>query len=205
MRHQPNALGILLALPLLAAAALPLLADEVHLKNGRTMLAERTEVQGDRLILHQNGNLIEIPLALVDRVVESAVPAAEPGTDETAAPATPRPAAPARDTTQESEDATDAGAADETAAAEEVPPEQTEVYWQDRVRAITEERESLDELIVALRREERAFLFSHRSTADTRDKIAAAQARQLELDEELAELRREARRLNVPPGWLRVR
>lgn len=204
MRHQLKVLAILLALPLFAAGPFPALADEVHLKNGRTMLAERTEVDGDRLVLYQNGNRLEIPMAIVDRVVETALAPAEtaPGATSVPAPEPPRAEAaaaePAVATAAEPEDP-------ESAEDAEIPPEQTEEYWQERVAAISAEKAELDAAIVELRSEERAFLFSHRSTADTKTKIDAAEARQKQLDDEMAELRREARRLNIPPGWLRVR
>ena len=62
----------------------------------------------------------------------------------------------------------------------------------------------VDLQIEDLRRTERAFLFSKRSTAETRQKIEAAQLRLTELDQEMTDLRAEARRLNIPPGWLRL-
>lgn len=206
MWHQPNVLAILLALPLLAIISAAAVADEVHLTNGRTMFADRTEVLGDRLVIYQGTDRFEIPMALVLRVVETG-PAPQPEPTETPAP-------PARQESEGEAAGTEAQAAAGAAAAEaateepaedETPPEQTEAYWQDRVRAIEEEKAALDVAIEELRREERAFLFSHRSTATTREKLEAAQARQQELDKEMDDLRREARRLNIPPGWLRVR
>jgi len=58
--------------------------------------------------------------------------------------------------------------------------------------------------IESLRRTERAFLFSQRSTADTRAQIVAAEVRLTELDQEMTDLQTEARRLGIPSGWLRL-
>lgn len=55
-----------------------------------------------------------------------------------------------------------------------------------------------------IRRIERAFLFSHRSTADIRRRKERLQAR---IDANAAAfpaLRTEARRRKIPPGWLRL-
>lgn len=95
-----------------------------------------------------------------------------------------------------------AAGADE--AAEDVPPEQTREYWQERVSANVAERQEVEEDLERLRREERAFLFSQRSTAETRREIEQAQQRLQELEQEMQQIREDARRQGVPPGWLRV-
>jgi hypothetical protein len=77
-------------------------------------------------------------------------------------------------------------------------------YWEEKLSAIDAEREQLNTRLDELRREERAFLFSRRSTADTRRRIEETNARLEELDQEEADVRAEARRLGIPPGWLRV-
>ena len=196
-QRSPNRLLIVAFVALGVLVASMADADVIHLKNGRTLLATETEVQGDELVFVRNGTRAEIPMALVDRVEESVVvpeplasegpevdPAGEAGTDAIAA-------------------GDDGDEADDEEGVE-VPPEQTREYWQAAMLAIEQEKQQLQDSLVELRREERAFLFSHRSTAETRAKIEAVNERMQALDEEKQALRREARRLQIPPGWLRV-
>ena len=182
-----------LAVAIAATVAAGALADTVHLKNGRVIRTPRAWVVGDQLRFLQYGQEITIPMVLVDRVVE----------DESAGPG-PTEAPPPAD--EDAGDAASESSADEgePAQEDEVPPEETREYWEDRVRAIRDERTELEEALVELRREERAFLFAHRSTAETRRQIEAVQQRLEELDEALSDLRREARRAGIPPGWIRV-
>lgn len=200
-RRSPNRLLILgfVALGTLVTATAD--ADIVHLKNGRTLRATHTEVQGDKLVFIQNGMRAEIPMALVDRIEEDAALPPAPLEGEAVAPEPTvgegREAAAAEQAAAES-------AEEEGAEAAGVPPEQTREFWQAAVLAIEQERRELEASLVELRREERAFLFSHRSTAPTRERIEAVNERMRELDVAMDELRREARRLQIPPGWLRV-
>ena len=194
-RRSPNTLLILgfVALGSLVAAVAD--ADIIHLKNGRTLRATHTEVQGDKLVFVQNGTRAEIPMALVERIEEETpLPAPLEGEEAPARPVVE----------QEGEAAAEEAAAGEAEEGVETPPEQTREYWQSAVLAIEQEKLQLQETLVELRREERAFLFSHRSTASTREKIDAVNTRMKALDESMQELRREARRLQIPPGWLRV-
>lgn len=197
-QRAPNRLLVLGFVAVVMLVAAPAGADIIHLKNGRTIRATRTEVQGDKLVFSLNGTRAEIPMALVERVEEEAlVPAPEPVEGEPAETAPPT-------STRETEAG---GAGEDEAEAEaeaEVPPEQTREYWQAAMLAIEQEQKQLQDSLVELRREERAFLFSHRSTAETRAKIDAVNERIKELDRAKDELRREARRLQIPPGWLRV-
>lgn len=194
------------ALPILAfgAACLVLpaaaVADTVYLKNGRTISATQVVVleEEGRVILYQGPNRVEIPLAIVERIVE------DERESELLEPSPVQPAAPEAETPPAEGAEGEEGAAGEEAEGEEVPPQETRAYWQDAVRAIEDERAELQDALEALRREERAFLFSHRSTAETKAKIEAVQTRLAELDVAMEELRREARRLQVPPGWLRL-
>jgi hypothetical protein len=159
-------------------------ADTIYLKNGRVIQSSLVRVEGDRVIFVQYAGEVSIPLSQVERIVEDA--SVEPEATTTTSP----PA----------DEAEEAAAAE----AEDVPEEQARDYWQERVRAIVAERVQVELQIEDLRRTERAFLFSHRSTADTRQAIEDAQARLVELDEEMSALETEARRLQIPPGWLRI-
>ncbi len=166
-------------------------ADSIYLKNGRVIRTPRTEVVGDKLVFLQYGAEITIPMDLVDRI--------EPDSEIEEAPSPPRPPASGGDSGDVDADSEDSESGEEA----ETPAEDTPDYWRERVAAITGERAELQAQMVNLRREERAFLFSHRSTAETRGKIESAQDRLAELDTEMLELRRDARRRGIPPGWLR--
>ena len=185
-----NAVTICLGILLSAGMAA---ADTIYLKNGRIIRTSSATVEGDRVLFTQFGHPIAIPLSEVDRVEEdeyedpSATPVREAPVAGTA-PQTPTSIAPAP-------------GAD---AAPSPDPEETKECWQSRVRAINSEAVSLDLQMKQLRRVERAFLFSHRSTADTRRQIDDLEARIDANQRALPELRREARRQGVPPGWLRL-
>jgi len=196
-RRSPNRLFILGFVALVMIVAVPLRADVIHLKNGRTIRATRTEVHDDKLVFFQNGSRVEVPMAIVERIEEEAATPIDPTepVERDSAEAGPR--------VDDLDDADAEEAADE-GEEEEIAPESTREYWQAQVLAIEDEREQLQQSLVELRREERAFLFSHRSTESTRAKIDAVNQQLEALDAAMDELRREARRLQVPPGWLRV-
>lgn len=178
------------ALAIAGAAA----ADTIYLKNGRTIRSSYVRVVGDRVVFIQYGGQVALPMSLVDRIEE------DTNVGPSSSPAPP-PSSSSDDTSVGSADPDDPEAA---TAEEEVPEEETRAYWQDRVRSIEAEKEQLRLQIEDLRRTERAFLFSHRSTADTRAAIEQAEQRLTELDEEMAALRQEARQAGVPAGWLRL-
>lgn len=168
-------------------------ADTIYLKNGRVIQTPSARQVGDRVEFVQFGETVTIPASVVLRIEKD---------ERGEAPRLPTAEEDARRGEAPAEGAEDAEAEE---AEEELPPAQNPDYWRDRITAIQQEKTEIAAAIVEFRREERAFLFSHRSTAATREKIEAAQARDRELDQELVELRREARRLGVPAGWLRVR
>jgi len=163
-------------------------ADTIYLKNGRQIRSSQVRVEGDRVLFIQYGGEVALPMSIVDRIEQDANvgPAGSPPPPPEATQPDENPDQPA------------------TTGEAETPPEQTREYWQDQVRSIEAEREQVNLQIEDLRRQERAFLFSHRSTAETRQAIEAAQARLTELDQEMTDLQAEARRQGVPAGWLRV-
>lgn len=180
-----------------AAAALALageaVADTIYLKNGRTIRSAQVRVEGDRVIFIQYGGEVALPMSIVDRIEQDT----SIGPDGT--PSRP-PQAEASDTeSSESGEGTDTGG-----EGDSVPEDQTQEYWQSRVRANMDEREQVQLQIEDLRRQERAFLFSHRSTADTHAAIEAAQERLTELEQAMADIRTDARQAGIPPGWLRL-
>ena len=183
---QRLALSVLVAALTLALANVAI-ADTIYMKNGRAIRSSHVRVEGDRVIFMQYGGEVSVPLSMVDRIVEDANVEPE---------GTPPPPPPTAD---------DPAADPEPDPDEEVIlPERTRDYWQEKVSAIAAEREQVELQIEDLKRTERAFLFSHRSTADTRAQIDVAEARLVALDEETSALQTEARRLDIPPGWLRL-
>ncbi len=178
-----------LAATIALAVANVAMADTIYMKNGRLIHSSHVRVEGDRVIFLQYGGEVSIPMSLVDRIVKDAE--VEP---EGAAPLLPAadlsPVDPAADPADPE--------------APETPPKETRDYWQDAVARIVADREEVGLEIGSLRRTERAFLFSQRSTADTRAQIVAAEVRLTELDQEMTDLQTEARRLGIPSGWLRL-
>ncbi len=163
------------------------MADTIYMKNGRSIRSAHVRIEGDRVVFLQYGGEVSIPLSMVDRIVEDA------NVEPEGAPPPPPPT---------TDDPQVDPAADPDEA--EVQPEQNRDYWRDAIDTIVAERAEVELQIEDLRRTERAFLFSARSTAETRQKIEAAQLRLTALDQEMTDLRAEARRLNIPPGWLRL-
>jgi hypothetical protein len=171
-------------------------ADTIYLKNGRVIHTESAKQVGDKVEFIQFGQTVSIPASVVLRIEEDG--RAEEPRPASPPSATPAPGAPEREAPADTSGET----SDEDEAEEDV--ESTAEYWRGRVTAIEDEKDTIAEQIVRLRREERAFLFSKRSTKEIRERIEAAQARDKELDQELIDLRREARRRGIPPGWLRA-
>lgn len=165
-------------------------ADTIYLKNGRVIHTASAKQVGDKIEFEQFGQTVSIPASVVLRIERD-------GREESPAlPVVSPPAGGGVEPTDEGDVAED----------EELPPESNPEYWSNRIQAIRDEQAEIKESIVALRREERAFMFNgNMSTTEILRKISAAQARDGELDQEIIDMRREARRLGVPPGWLRVR
>lgn len=178
---------VAVAAALALSFAAPAVADTIYLKNGREIRSSQVRVEGDRVFFIQYGGEVVLPMSLIDRIVVDA--RVEPEATTTTPP--PPPAA---------ESAADPAADPEGAVA----PVDTKAFWQDRVRTIETEKVQVQLRIEDLRRTERAFLFSKRSTAETRQSIDDAQARLAELDQEMTDLQTEARRAGVPAGWLRL-
>ena len=179
-----------LAVTIALAVANAAMADTIYLKNGRSILSSQVRVEGDRVIFLQYGGEVSIPMSMVDQIVTDA---------EVEPEGTPPPPPPAADPSP-----ADPAANPADPEAPEIPPKETRDYWQNAVARIVADREEEVLEIESLRRTERAFLFSQRSTAETRAQIAAAEVRLTELDQEMTDLQTEARRLGIAPGWLRL-
>lgn len=169
-------------------------ADTIYLKNGRVIHTSSAKRVGEKIEFEQFGQTVSIPASVVLRIERD---------EREEYPALPVASPPAAGGEPEDVEASNKG---DVGDDEELPPESNPEYWSNRIQAIRDEKAEVKESIGALRREERAFMFNgNMSTTEIRSKIAAAQTRDRELDQEMIDLRREARRLGVPPGWLRVR
>ncbi len=177
-------------------------ADSIHMKTGTVIRTAKATIEGDAVVFEQYGSRVAIPLSLVERIVpdDHSGPVAITRDTPTRSSGTERSAASGTGSA-----ATRATSSAASATSQPVQPEETKDYWQDRVRALYRQGEQLEARLKEMRRVERAFLFSHRSTADTRRQIEDVEA-SIEANEQAKrDLRREARRKGVPPGWLRVR
>jgi len=193
----PQFVGVLVACALLALAA-SAVADTIYLKNGRVIRTSETRIEGDRVVFQQFGGEVTIPMSQIERIEEDEsrepepLPVRQPPSSGSAGdPDDPNAPDPAVDP-------------DDPNAPDAEDPRMEREYWQGQLGTIQAEREQLNTRLEELNREERAFLFSRRSTADTRRRIEETNARLAELDQEETDLRAEARRLGVPPGWLRL-
>ena len=195
-------MGVLVAFAVLALAT-SAVADTIYLKNGRIIHSSQVRVEGGNVIFTQFGGEVTIPMSEVERIEEDDLTEPEP-----IAVSQPPQSDPAVDPDDPNAPDPAGGAGDPSTPDPDVPadddPRLEREYWQDRLSTIEAEREQLRTRLEELDREERAFLFSRRSTADTRRRIEEANARLEELDQEEAGVREEARRLGIPPGWLRV-
>ncbi len=193
--------GVLVACALFALAT-SAGADTIYLKNGRTIHTSDTRIEGDNVIFVQFGGEISIPMSEVDRIEEDE--AREPDPLPVRQPASSGSGAQSGDPADPVDPGAAAGTADPNAPPGPDDPRLTRDYWQRELRAIQTEKEQLDTRLEELNREERAFLFSRRSTADTRRRIEETNDQMEDLDERESDLRAEARRLQIAPGWLRL-
>ncbi len=191
-------MGVLVACALFAVST-SAVADTIYLKNGRTIRTSDTRIEGDNVIFLQYGGEVTIPMSLIERIEKD--DAREPDPLPASQPASSGSAA--QSGNQADPNAT-AGAADPNAPPGPDDPKLTKDYWQQELRAFQAERDQLTTRLEELNREERAFLFSRRSTADTRRRIRDTNDQLQALDEQESELRDEARRLGIAPGWLRL-
>jgi len=182
-------------------------ADSIYMKTGTVIRTAKATIEGDAVVFEQFGNRVAIPLSLVERVVpdDHTGPVAIASSDRGRDSGTEQAAAGAGSGSGTGAPAAQASSAASSTASQPVPPDETKEYWQNRVRALYRQGEQLEARLKEMRRVERAFLFSHRSTADTRRQIEDIQSAIEANDQAKRDLQREARRKNVPPGWLRVR
>jgi hypothetical protein len=180
------------------AVATSAVADTIYLKNGRVIHTGDTRIEGDNVIFLQFGGEVTIPMSEVDRIEEDDL--REPEPISVSEP-------PARDPAVDPDDPNAPDPAvdpDDPNAPTAADPRMEREYWEQKLSVISAERDEVNTRLEELNREERAFLFSRRSTADTRRRIEEANARLEELEQEESDLRDEARRMNIPSGWLRA-
>ncbi len=182
----------LFALAALTFVVITATADTIYLKNGREIRTSSATVDGDRVRFTQFGQPVAIPMSEVERIVEDDYQDPEPQRRPVAAaPETQPPAG--------------TGGPEVVAPiADAIPPEETREYWQDRVRAVESERLALQQELVTLRRTEKALFLGLYQAHYMRPQLDDVLARIEANERALPELRREARRLGVPAGWLRV-
>lgn len=202
VRSLKLALGALIVFGCTGMAA----ADSIHLKTGTVIRTDRATIEGDAVVFEQYGSRVAIPLSLVERVVpdDHTGPVAITGSERSRGSDSGQETAAGAGSRADSGPA-QAGSATPSTVRQPVPPEETKEYWQNRVRTLYQQGEQLETQLKEARRVERAFLFARRSTADSRRRIEAIQAAIEANEQAKRDLKREARRKNVPPGWLRVR
>ncbi|MCH7825911.1 MAG: hypothetical protein IH849_14015 [Acidobacteria bacterium] len=189
----------LAVLPSLVAA--PAGADTIYMKNGRVITSSFVRVEGDQVYVRLLGGEVRFPLSLVDRIVgddaaeqpPSVVPVPEPASDLNDPPGQGEPAQGDPDAPSDP-----AGQGDPAPGADpedpEPAPEETREYWQNRLAPLNKDLARMDGELQSLR---------SRNGADVEAQIRRLAAARARVQAQVDTIVREARRLGVPPGWLR--
>jgi len=186
-------LATIVLVVLLSSVAAPAAADTIYMKNGRVITSSSVRVDGDHVYVRLLGGEVRLPLFLIDRIVVDdaieAPPSVVPGQESTPDPNNPTgPVAPG-------DPAGQGDSAAEAATEEPEPaPEETRAYWRNRLDPLQEELAGMDGDIQRLR---------SRTGAEVEAQIQRLQATRDGVQARLNAILREARRLGVPPGWLR--
>ncbi len=191
-----TALAVLLSLVVAPAGA-----DSIYMKNGRVITSSFVRVEGDRVYVRLLGGEVGFLLSLVDRIVEddaverpsTVVPVPEPASDPNDPPDQGDPAQGDPDASSDP-----AGQGDPAAGADpgdpEPAPEETREYWQNRLAPLNENLARVDGELQSLR---------SRTGADVEAQIRRLETARGRIQAQVDTILQEARRLGVPPGWLR--
>jgi len=194
-------LATIVLVVLLSSVAAPAAADTIYMKNGRVITSSSVRVDGDHVYVRLLGGEVRLPLFLIDHIVVDdaieAPPSVVPGQESTPDPNNPTgqgepapgdPVAPG-DPAGQGDPAAGAAPADPEPASEE-----TRAYWRNRLDPLQEELAGMDGELQRLR---------SRTGAEVEAQIQRLQATRDGVQARLNAILREARRLGVPPGWLR--
>ena len=191
-----TALAVLLSLVVAPAGA-----DTIYMKNGRVITSSFVRVEGDRVYVLLLGGEVGFLLSLVDRIVEddaverppTVVPVPEPASDPNDPPDQGEPAQGDPDASSDP-----AGQGDPAAGADpedpEPAPEETREYWQNRLAPLNENLARMDGELQSLR---------SRTGADVEAQTRRLETARGRIQAQVDTILQEARRLGVPPGWLR--
>ncbi|MGH9788579.1 MAG: hypothetical protein ACRD4U_07760 [Candidatus Acidiferrales bacterium] len=97
----------------------------------------------------------------------------------------------------------------EAPPAPQTPKEQTSEYWQERLKPLREEMAKVDQELQGLRsNQNRAAsnaisITTNAPGVDVRDTIARLEQRRADLQRQIEDIQSEARRMGIPPGWVR--
>jgi len=205
-RSRGRTIALVLGLAICALGSFSLvstaIADSIYMKTGTVIRTDKATIEGEAVVFEQFGSRVAIPLSLVERVVpdDHTGPVAVTRETPTAGSGTGRSTAGGAGSVS-----TQAASAASAPPDQPVPPEETKEYWQNRVRALYQQGDQLENQLKEARRVEQAFLFSRRSTADSRRRVEDIQSAIDANEQAKKDIQREARRKNIPPGWLRVR
>lgn len=201
------AIGAFLLLGCIVASSA--FADTVYMKTGRTIQSSSVRVEGDRVFVRLYGGEVAFPLSIIDRIVEDDTVEAtrtedpvvveydpdDPNADPSLAPPPGTdPATPQGDPTDPAQQGDPATDPPQQPPADP-PPEETREYWQERARPHLEMIARIDGELERLR--------GLSASAAQRVEIERGEAAKQQARDQLDAIRVEARRLGVPPGWLR--
>ncbi len=177
-------------------AATSAAADTVYLKNGRVMHSSMVRVEGDRVYMRLYGGEVAFPMSMVERIEKDDMVELPPTADPVPAPDPDDPST--LDSAPGQADPADPSQGDPAQAGADPgadpPPEQTREYWQNRLRPLNDELDSIDGALARLRGSNAAAVQPEINTIEARRERVVAQ---------IDAIMEAARRLGVPPGWLR--
>lgn len=208
LRRTTIIASLILLLPAL------LQAYTIVLKDGRRIEAQaRYVVEGEQAsFTDMEGNSRTLPLAEIDLAatrranrpkvwsndeIEQLTGAAVSSVGRVAPPPTAEGAAPA-----EGEPGTEGG--------EPLPPkEETREYWQERLQKVRDELAQVDQQLQQLRSNQgqaasnSVDILGGNPGVQVEDTVRQLESRRAQLQQQISDIQEEARRLGVPPGWVR--
>ena len=207
----------------LAAAALLLLpalvgAYTIVLKDGRRLQAKAryTVESGVAKFIDTSGQTHTLPLAQIDLAATRRANRPRVWTNDDLeqlrerSPINVLGRAPTAGPTGEAAPGEEEAAPEDTAEEEKAPPkEETREYWQERIKPLHDELEKIDEQLRKFRQglgqtpSNALDVNSASPGVELEDTLRGLAQRRTQIQRQLDDIRAEARRKHVPPGWVR--
>lgn len=215
MRKKSTGAAVLAILVACLAIATAATADTVYLKNGRVIHSSLVIVEAERVVVRQYDGMVAFPIEIVDRIEQN--DRVEPGGFVPPQPELPE-GLPAADLEAADPEAADPEAAVDPETGQALPPDQapppdqaqqadpatqpeedprrTREYWQNRLQPLFQQIDRAE-------READSYRDKARTSAEAQRQLDRIEAHISDLNRQIDAIRTEARRYNIPAGWLR--